>query len=285
MTGINLYAENIAANVAITSQTQSYTFTTAISQYQLINSFVPISLTPSQNCLEFINVNLSGFRFRHTTLFGEDIGNLTLEFFSSGGLPGTTMATFAEGGTITFASSIVFSGAINIGNINISGNTISSTNTNGNILLEPNGTGVVTIGTPPTIPLLPTGTVILDIAGPVRETRILGSGVSVPVFVPYTPTVGAGATGNTTGGEVGGIITLITGATGVLGFGKLGTVTLQTAMPITNFSIVLTPCTGQSANLVVWVIATSNITFDFYCGIGLNASATYSWNYQIAGFY
>jgi hypothetical protein len=37
--------------------------------------------------------------------------------------------------------------AVDIGNIQVSTNTISSTNTNGNILLSPNGSGLVGVGT------------------------------------------------------------------------------------------------------------------------------------------
>lgn len=55
-------------------------------------------------------------------------------------------------GTLTASSAIVVDGSskidtINVDNITIDGNTISSTDANGNIVLDPNGTGVVDVNT------------------------------------------------------------------------------------------------------------------------------------------
>jgi hypothetical protein len=55
-------------------------------------------------------------------------------------------------GVLTASSAIIVDGdskvdAINVDNITIDGNTISSTNTDGNIILDPNGTGVVNVNT------------------------------------------------------------------------------------------------------------------------------------------
>jgi hypothetical protein len=51
-------------------------------------------------------------------------------------------------GDLTVDGAVVHTGDLTIDNINISGNTISSTNTNGNILLDPNGTGYSLITAP-----------------------------------------------------------------------------------------------------------------------------------------
>jgi hypothetical protein len=56
-------------------------------------------------------------------------------------------------GTLTASSAIIVDSnskidVINIDNITIDGNTISSTNTNGNIVLDPNGTGVIQLSGP-----------------------------------------------------------------------------------------------------------------------------------------
>ena len=56
---------------------------------------------------------------------------------------GTAAATIANStGVITVSTEL------NVDNLNLSGNTISSTNTNGNIVLDPNGTGVVDVPAP-----------------------------------------------------------------------------------------------------------------------------------------
>ena len=49
-------------------------------------------------------------------------------------------------GTITHAGTQNTTGELNVDNININANTISSTNSNGGINITPNGTGVITLG-------------------------------------------------------------------------------------------------------------------------------------------
>jgi hypothetical protein len=51
-------------------------------------------------------------------------------------------------GDLTVDGTVIHTGDLTIDNINISGNTISSTNTNGNIILDPNGTGYSLITAP-----------------------------------------------------------------------------------------------------------------------------------------
>jgi hypothetical protein len=52
------------------------------------------------------------------------------------------MTTFGQ--TITGTASVT--GQLNVDNLRIDTNTISSTDTNGNILISPNGTGLITLG-------------------------------------------------------------------------------------------------------------------------------------------
>ena len=60
-----------------------------------------------------------------------------VQFNSSGSLAGSANLTF-NGTTLSAA-------AVQVDNLNVDGNTISSTNTNGNIVLTPNGTGRTTV--------------------------------------------------------------------------------------------------------------------------------------------
>jgi hypothetical protein len=90
--GINLSVLQMDANMPIPSQAQSFTYTTAISQIQFINNFTATSLAPSQNCLEIINYNNAGYRLRQYNNTSTSEGNLYLEYFTDGTLPGTLNA-------------------------------------------------------------------------------------------------------------------------------------------------------------------------------------------------
>jgi hypothetical protein len=62
------------------------------------------------------------------------------------------------------ANPTVFSGLINVGNLGLTGNTLSSTNTNGNITVQANGTGVINLNSNVLITgnLHATGTITAD---------------------------------------------------------------------------------------------------------------------------
>lgn len=63
---------------------------------------------------------------------------------------GSTGKLVQDGSTVTLTDAGIMSGAtqLNVDNIRLDGNTVSSTDTNGNILLAPDGTGNVGIGVP-----------------------------------------------------------------------------------------------------------------------------------------
>lgn len=71
-------------------------------------------------------------------------GSLSLKGDSGG-------SATTNGITVNSSGNTSITGQLNADNIRIDGNTISSTNTNGDILITPNGTGDVTVGTTPTI--------------------------------------------------------------------------------------------------------------------------------------
>src|SRR6266403_125924 len=98
----------IQPTIIIGGQTQTfqYSITQAISQTQLTSLFPATVLNPSQNCFEFINANNDGFRLRHKTLSTDTIGALTLETFVAGALPGTTLLSFNQAGTISIPDNV-----------------------------------------------------------------------------------------------------------------------------------------------------------------------------------
>jgi hypothetical protein len=347
MSGINLYAENIAANISIPSQTQGFTFTTPISQYQLINDFTPTSLTPSQNALELINVNDAGYRWRQLTSNTATLGNLILENFTSGSIPGTAILTFNENGNTVFntaastykvsinntnvsATAIEFdisqsgtnqigfgynpissygyvwaytnipiqfgvnnveilyinssglnlngnaiANAISItaGNLELISNTLQSNNTNGNILIAPNGSGNVAIGSG-------TPSYLLDVNGTMRAKKLLGNN-NKPTVVPGSA-AGSSPSSTITGSELGGTFLVTTGSGATTGL--IGTFTLAVAMPSSTFSVVFTPANSTTGGISKWEGATSSSTFTLNAITALSASTTYLWNYQIIGY-
>jgi len=95
--------------------------------------------------------------------------------------------------------------AIGVDNLNFDGNTISSTDTNGNIVLDPNGTGIVSVvsGLTPTGALTPTG----GITNLIRTQVFTASGTYTPATnatKAIVHVVGAGGGGGGTEGTVSG---------------------------------------------------------------------------------
>lgn len=109
-------------------------------------------------------------------------------------------ANLTFNGTDLFVSGLSVTGSgsgISLGNIAISGNTISSINTNGNIYLDPNGTGqIVASGTNAlTVPAGTTGERPAGTAGDVRVNTTTGNfeyynGLAWVEITPINPLVG-----------------------------------------------------------------------------------------------
>jgi len=95
--------------------------------------------------------------------------------------------------------------AIGVDNLNFDGNTISSTDTDGNIVLDPNGTGIVSVvsGLTPTGALTPTG----GITNLIRTQVFTASGTYTPATnatKAIVHVVGAGGGGGGTAGTASG---------------------------------------------------------------------------------
>src|ERR1700729_655280 len=202
----------IYPTVTLPGQVQTFEFGSyqGLSQFQISNIFTPTTNNSSQNCFEFMNVNSSGFRFRQLSSSGNTTGNLILESFVNGAIPGSPIITFQQSGipqlentldmnsnsiinvplpvnptdavnkeyvdpefstgvtsatgtknqivvsgtgsgpytgaiTLSLPSSVVITTSLAAGNLELTGNTLESTNTNGNIILTPNGTGIISL--------------------------------------------------------------------------------------------------------------------------------------------
>lgn len=79
------------------------------------------------------------------------LGTMATQAASAVNITGGTIANVTFSGTLsgitTLTATTVNGTTINGGNLRLAGNTLSSTDTNGNIALQPNGSGIVTFGT------------------------------------------------------------------------------------------------------------------------------------------
>lgn len=126
------------------------------------SAFYPVFVAGTGNQTPSIRTAVTAFSFNASTSLLTIGGNVSASSFTSTVTTGTVpfvvnsttqvanlnVATAGTAGTVTTAAqpNITSLGNLtiaNIDNIQINDNTISSTNTNGNILLTPNGTGIV----------------------------------------------------------------------------------------------------------------------------------------------
>jgi len=311
--GLNLNSQAFAANVNIPGQTQSLTWTTPISQLQLINNYTPTSLVNSQNCFELINVNNAGYRFKHIVNNTLTIGNLVLESFSSGALPGTPLILIDPEQNPTIP--ISFLGSSGLSSFSIAIQTLNpSAGFVGNVFVDSAGTSQVLIGFSPsnnygilstqtTNPLVlgaNNGRAItilsnenvgignsvtspaypLDIGGAARAFRILGN-ANAPTVV-LGSAAGTSPSYTITGSELGGrfSVTPGTGAT----TGLIGTFTLSSGMPSSTFPVLFTPANAATGAISKWEASSNSTTFTLNALTALTASTTYLWNYHIIGY-
>jgi hypothetical protein len=126
-----------------------------------------------------------------------------------------------------------------------------------------------------------------DFNGTLRAKKLIGNANAPTATLGITGIVGTGATSSVVGSELGGTFTLNTG-TGLLTTGTVATFTLSSAMPSSTFSVVFTAANsnaaGQMANLSFVATSSSNFRISNTGLLGLAASTSYIWNFQIVGY-
>ena len=110
---VGFVPEYIFPTIILPGQTQNFQFQNyqSLSQFQIENIFSPILNNFSQNCIEFVNINSSGFRFRQITSTESTYGQLVLENFENGSIPGNPLITFEESGYIQFNENLNMNGS------------------------------------------------------------------------------------------------------------------------------------------------------------------------------
>jgi hypothetical protein len=96
MSNVQLSAFTVSPNLFLTGQVQSNTFNHLISQYQIVNNSIPTDTANSNNMLELLNANSSGYRFHQKTIGGVQRGDLILSQFNNGSIPGIPLLTIQE---------------------------------------------------------------------------------------------------------------------------------------------------------------------------------------------
>jgi len=261
--------------------------------------------------------------------------------------------------TLSLPASVVITTSLQAGNLQLTGNTLQSTNSNGNILITPNGTGItsftnnVGFGTATPNSQIQTSNSIVnriltlyeqnnnshefygfginagilryqvyagashvwyvstssttstevmrgnivgssgalgvggitpsytgDFNGPLRSKRLFGNG-NAPSFSVLSG-AGTGATASIAGSEVAGQITLTLGT--LPAGGNVLQLTLSSAMPDTNYSIVLQPTNQVTVQMTPWIVinSTTQSTIVFPLSI-LSGGSIMKWRYLIVG--
>lgn len=179
--------------------------------------------------------------------------------------------------TLSMPANVIITTSVTAGNLELVTNTLQSNNTNGNILIEPNGTGNVGIG-------FGTPIYLLDVFGTTRVVRFLGNGNAPSVTLGTTSVVGTGATSSIGGSEVGGTFSLTTGTGITLTAGVVATFTLVSAMPSSTFSVVFSPSSSNIQSVYITSISSTQFTLNTIASSVLLPNTTYSWNYHIIGY-
>ncbi len=201
-----------------------------------------------------------------------------------------TANTVSGAVTLSLPSDVIISNTLTAGNMELTSNSLISTNSNGAISITPNGSGnLLLIPSPSTgnVGIKGTPSYPLDVFGAIRTHRIIGNtSVGVTVIVGTSTVTGTGASvTNKDGSELAGSITLTTG-TGISIPGTTNpilTVILASSMPTNTFVAILTPGSLTAAGLPLYVIKTGLDRFTIRCTTALTNSTVYTFNYHVIG--
>jgi hypothetical protein len=174
--------------------------------------------------------------------------------------------------TLSMPSAVVITTSVAAGNMQLTGNSIITTNTNGDMTISPNGTGRVGMGSSPSY--------FLDVFGTTRITKLLGRSSSAPTAALGAAT-GSGPGQILIGSETAGAILITTGGSGS-GTGLIATFTIS-AMPSSTYGVIFFASNANAAPLNIWAASTSTTTFTLNTTTALTNSTTYIWNYMVIG--
>jgi hypothetical protein len=198
-----------------------------------------------------------------------------------------TATTVSGAVTLSLPSAVIISTSLQAGNMQLTGNSLVSTNTNGSISITPNGSGnLLLIPSPSTgnVGIKGTPSYPLDVFGAMRTQRIIGS-TAATATAGVASVTGTGSTITIFGSELGGIVDLNTG-TGITTAGTTNpiiTVTFASAMPSTNYAIVLSAGNLGASSLPVYAIGTTTTSFTIRCNTVLANSTSYTFHYHVIG--
>lgn len=128
--------------------------------------------------------------------------------------------------------------------------------------------------------------------GTLLSKRVLANGGKPTILFPVDlgVVVGVGATISMTGGELGGVITLTTGALpfppAPLVPGIAAVFTLVKPMPHSNFSVVFSPAlpTVIASDAFASSVSDSSFVLVSCAPLVFLPTTVYAWNYQIVGY-
>ena len=95
MAELQLCAFTVTPNL-LAGGNQAITFNKLTSQFQIVNSSIPTNFANSNNLVEMLNSNYSGYRFHQQTSNSALRGDFILEQFNTGKIPGTSLLRIQE---------------------------------------------------------------------------------------------------------------------------------------------------------------------------------------------
>jgi hypothetical protein len=99
-----------------------------------------------------LTMNTSGTGLSGSATFTADqSGNSTFTVASNATSANTVSTIVARDSSGNFSAGTITATQVNVDNLRLDGNTLSSTNSNGNVIITPNGTGGIAAGTSPTV--------------------------------------------------------------------------------------------------------------------------------------
>ena len=110
----SLTVSGITPDLSILGAYQEFIYNQHSSAFRLHNTFVPTSEIPSETNFEFRNSALSGFRWIHSTLDTDTIGELKLQSFINASPTGIDILSFNNDGSVTFLAPVIFPNAVNV---------------------------------------------------------------------------------------------------------------------------------------------------------------------------
>jgi len=143
----------LASTNAVTSTSHTHAFAPGGTTAQYIRGDGALATLPTYTVNNgTLTMNVSGTGLSGSASFtANQSGNSTFTVTSNATSANTVSTIVARDSSGNFSAGTITATQVNVDNLRLDGNTLSSTNSNGNVIITPNGTGGIAAGTSPTV--------------------------------------------------------------------------------------------------------------------------------------